>query len=509
MLFTRRSAPSAFLFASLLALLLLLAAVPAARAQKMDQASRDWLQDVHLLILPDEEKVFLDLKDPADRAEFQKIFWARRDPQPSTPANEMREVWEKAKKRADGLFAVPGERGSWTGCGQVYLLLGDPKEAAGRRTEVYSAHSHEAPSSPRAPSRTAGDSHDAGETTYRSLSEGTRKPETWIYRSRPGDPFEFTGAELDIAMDEACRFPEAGHVLDELRRAAQALVARPGLTYQVGPDGHLVRLAALPTAGGGAPLAEEKRDFPLDAEIKLLLRSQDGQPYVAGLLRAQPGSPAAPPAGGSTKARVVAQALDADGRVAASSDRQLAVTPAADGSFVASFGLTLKPGRYTVRAAAFAPDGAREAVASAPLDVPDFAAPGLAMGRLLVYTSADKPSADPADAYAAFSVLRLRPRFGNVFARGDEIEAVCVLYNAGVDPATGKASLKVRFTFVKDGRPVARGDEDVFETKDAATSVGPVPLSSFTPGRYAVRINATDAVTGKPYVQEVPFEIRE
>jgi hypothetical protein len=39
--------------------------------------------------------------------------------------------------------------------------------------------------------------------------------------------------------------------------------------------------------------------------------------------------------------------------------------------------------------------------------------------------------------------------------------------------------------------------------------VGPVPLSAFTPGRYAVRVNLTDAVTGKAYVQEVPFEIRE
>ena len=162
------------------------------------------------------------------------------------------------------------------------------------------------------------------------------------------------------------------------------------------------------------------------------------------------------PAGGA-KARVLAQALDAEGHVAASADRQVNVTPAADGSFVASFGLTLKPGHYTVRAGAF-PSGEAGSVASTPLDVPDFAGPALAMGRLLVYTAADKPSADPADAYAAFGVLRLRPRFGNVFARGDEIEAVCVIYNAGVDPATGKAALKGRFTFVKDGQPVARGE---------------------------------------------------
>ncbi len=34
------------------------------------------------------------------------------------------------------------------------------------------------------------------------LREGaTREPETWIYRDRPGVPFQFPGAELRIAFD--------------------------------------------------------------------------------------------------------------------------------------------------------------------------------------------------------------------------------------------------------------------------------------------------------------------
>ena len=42
---------------------------------------------VHLLLLPGEQELLKSLKDDKDRREFQKIFWARRDPTPGTPAN--------------------------------------------------------------------------------------------------------------------------------------------------------------------------------------------------------------------------------------------------------------------------------------------------------------------------------------------------------------------------------------------------------------------------------------
>jgi len=42
----------------------------------------------HILLLPEEQALLKELKDDKDRREFQKIFWARRDPTPGTPANE-------------------------------------------------------------------------------------------------------------------------------------------------------------------------------------------------------------------------------------------------------------------------------------------------------------------------------------------------------------------------------------------------------------------------------------
>jgi len=52
-----------------------------------------------------------------------------------------------------------------------------------------------------------------------------------------------------------------------------------------------------------------------------------------------------------------------------------------------------------------------------------------------------------------------------------------------------------RFSILKDGKPVARGAEDVFATPDAVASVGPIPLAGYAAGAYVVTLDVTDGVT--------------
>jgi GWxTD domain-containing protein len=457
-----------------------------------------------LLLLPEEESVLKGLGDEKDRLEFQRIFWARRDPDPATPANEMRDAWEKAVVRADELFATSGQRGSQTGCGQVFLLLGDPREVTGRGVEVYGT---------RPPK--ADVLRDGGETTYRALKDGSRRPEIWIYRSQPGDAFQFPGGELHIAMDETCRFAEGGLVLDELRRAARARVVRPEIAYRVGPDGHLARLEAVAATAGGAAsaralLAAPRTDFPLAAEPKLVMRGPKGEAWVAGLVRL---SPAASTPAGPLRVSLVAQAADANRQTVASTAREALVPAEADGSRVASWGLSLKPGRYKVSVAALLSETAQGSVGALDVDVPDFSGGTLVASPLVVYP--DEPAApgaaDARDPYAALQLgpMRLHPRVGNVFTPSDSLMVVATLYGAKVDPATGQAVMRSRYSILKGSRPVARGAEDAFTTADAVASVGPIPLSGYEPGAYTVRLDVTDAVTKQTLRQEVPFEIRQ
>ncbi len=112
-------------------ILALLAPGLAAAPKGLDRAAERWLREVHLLILPEEEALFRSLPGPEDRKAFQQIFWARRDPDPATAKNEMEEALVTGRARANELFTSPSEPGVETGCGQVYLLLGDPAEVQG------------------------------------------------------------------------------------------------------------------------------------------------------------------------------------------------------------------------------------------------------------------------------------------------------------------------------------------------------------------------------------------
>ena len=464
------------------------AAFPARGAGKLDKDAEHWLGDVHLLILPDEDKVFRSLEDAADRQEFQRIFWARRDPDPATPASELESAVARARTRADQLFSTSVRRGSTTGCGQVFILLGEPGEIEGRDLKVRFDNAA-------------------------VMREGARRPETWIYRSRPGDPVELTGGELRIAFDEDCRFAEGGRVLDDLRRVAGSKVVRPQITYRLTPDRHLVRLEELRKVGPAPArvLDAARTDFPLLLEPKLLLRAGNGQGYAAGLIRADlsglPSVEGARPA--VLAATVVAQAIDASGQAVPAFERAVRGAVGGDGAFIASYGLPLKPGRYALRVGLVVGD--KTAVAATPVEVPDYDSPGLKLGSLVVYP--DVPDAGPADAQSAdgaFSVgaFRLHPRLGNVFSRSDSLQAVCVLYGGEADAATGKPSLTARFRFLKDGKPVASSQEETFDTAMAAASVGPVPLATFAPGRYVARVEARDVVSGRSETQDTPFEIK-
>jgi GWxTD domain-containing protein len=458
----------------------------------LDGTAERWLREVHLLMLPEEEALFRTLKSE-DRKEFQRIFWARRDPDPSTPGNEMEEALVKGRARADDLFSSPNERGVETGCGQVFLLLGDPLEVQGTEPRAIQG-------------RGAREKFDS----LQPMRDGSRPPEIWIYRSKPGDTVAFTGGELRIAFDDACRFPEGGRILGDLRVVARSRIVRPALDYQKSADGRLVPLdTLLKSAAPSASAPIGGSDFPMAVEAKLLLRTQAGVAYAAGLVRADLAS-AKVPSGPAPLAGVVsAEATPASGPVI-KAQRAFSAAAAADGSLIASYGLPLKPGHYTLRIGVSL-SGGKSSSTTVPLEVPDFEAPGLRISPLVLYPDEPGAPADPKDPYSALTVgpLRLRPRFGDAFKASDALQVVSVLSGGKTDPATGKASLHARFSVMKEGKAVAKGEDQAFETSTAVASIGPVPLSGYSAGRYVVRLEVKDGAAGTSASEERPFEVKE
>ena len=465
---------------------MLLAALVLAASAGAEPAAVDTKQFprlVRLLLLPEEASLLKELKADDDRRTFQLIFWARRDPSPGTAANELEASVRAAWARADQLFAYPNQRGAETGCGQVLALLGRPEEALGLETNAH-----------------------FDDLQY--VREGDRRAETWVYRDRPGRPFAFTNAELRIAFDPECRLTEGGILAQDLRRAAAALVTRPDIGYARAADGRLVPPAAMPGGATGAIdlLAAPRTDFPLTAEAHLTLRAPKGEALVAGLAR-WPASPK------SQRASLAVRAADAGGEPHGTAVRDSGIAVLPDGSAVASWSLPLKPGRFQVTVAVHLPETGQGSVSTIAVEVPDFGGTSLVASPIVAYT--DEPSGaatpDAHDPYAALQLgsRRIRPRMGDVFTTADELIVAATLYAARLDPTSGKAALRSRFSILKDGRPVARGAEDVFPTADAVASVGPIPLGGYAPGKYVVRLDVTDAVAGATLRQELPFEIQK
>jgi GWxTD domain-containing protein len=174
---------------------LLLVSPGIASAQKLDKDDKAFLDAVRPILLSEEEKLFKGLKDKSDRLEFQKIFWARRDPDLSTPANEYQAQFQKSRDEADRLYRMPAQAGSFTDCGRVYILLGKPDEVLPQ----------------------------AG-----NIAPGLRAPEVWVYKDKEGR--SYVGGKTQIAFDEECR--AAAALAPQLDRVAAAHVVQPNLEYK-------------------------------------------------------------------------------------------------------------------------------------------------------------------------------------------------------------------------------------------------------------------------------------
>ena len=197
----------------------------AARAQGLDDDDKTFLNDVRPLILPEEKAAFEKLEDRADRLEFQKIFWARRDRDLATPENEFQRQYEKDRAVADRGYSVPGKVGSATDCGRLFVLFGKPDEIERDMSPTLVVRDDEIVS------RLSGPSY--------SLSGAVRRAETWVYKDRPDRRIQ--NGRAAIAFEEECRGGgDLGHQLD---RMAAAKIVHPNITYQTDEDGHLVTLA--------------------------------------------------------------------------------------------------------------------------------------------------------------------------------------------------------------------------------------------------------------------------
>jgi GWxTD domain-containing protein len=459
--------------------LLALAFLPASPARALDKESKAWLDGVAPLMLAEERKTFEGLKDKTDRLEFEKIFWARRDPDLDTPDNEYQAAYQKAFGEADIRFKTRSRPGSQTDCGRVFILLGEPSEM-----KKAGSGGAETPSA-------------------------TRTPEIWTYRDE-----HIAGGETNMPFDAECMGPSTDAFKGQLARLAEAKILHPNIDYRLDKDGHLTKLVDLlpkPTPAQ-ALLKESRQDFEVATQASYL-KMQDGGTALVGVVRGDAAGMPVNDLNGkkSVKLTVAAQALSEDGHVAAFAE-QPENAEVRDGAFLASYRMVLKPGKYTLKAGALDPQAGKGSVASVPVQVPDFSRGELNASAMVLRDAEEIPegSADPLNPYAAFTLanVRLIPYFGASFTKADAISVFYQYYDAKTDPATGKASAVGSVAIVKGARSLAKAPDQTFDSVVGGNLVGPIPLKDFQPGSYTAQVRIMDNVAKREILREVAFDVK-
>jgi len=443
----------------------------------LDKEAKAWLEGVAPIMLPDEEKTYKDLKDKSDREEFQKIFWARRNPKgPTATENPYKAEYEKTKVEADKRYRVRARPGAETDCGRTFILLGEPAEVKKDKRDV-------------------------------EIEPGMRSPEVWTYKGA-----RFKGGQAQLAFDSECMGGP-----DFVRVAAglgQDKVVSPNIAAKVGSDGHVTKLADLlpkPTPVQ-ALLKEPRQDFPLEAQAAVILRGKDGSSYLGGLLRTLATDFASQEVGGKKVVPLVlaAEALDETGSVMASVEREVNAEIESDGGLIASFGIALKAGKYTIRVAALDSKTGKGSSASYPMEMPDFSTGQLSVSELMVlHDVVAGVKADPKGALDAFTIggTQIVPRFTRVFTKAETVDLLAFAYDAQAD-AAGKTQVVTQFSVMKNGKRFTGSAEQAFDTTFATPEAGPVPLADFPVGKYVVQLKVTDKLAGKDITKEATFEVK-
>jgi len=217
------------------------AAAVSAFAQLSPQFA-DWGKGpVQFLMTPEEQAQWKNIKNDADASAFVDLFWARRDPTPATPRNEYKEQFDTAVKYADEHFTAGRTRGAVSDRGKILILFGPPKSISRTGT---------------GPTGGTGDDRGFGvngEAMGASASAATEKSakQVWIYEGEAAQKgFSAPRAEVDF-LDQFnvgdFRLQKGKVDVPTLQKnMINALIVQPGLTAAP-------KFGAAPAAPAAAP----------------------------------------------------------------------------------------------------------------------------------------------------------------------------------------------------------------------------------------------------------------
>jgi len=418
-----------------------------------------WLESFLMTSL--ERRAWIEARTQGDLASFRRLFWLRRDPDPTTPENETLDRFLTRVRLANRNFMDDTGDDGGGDRARVFVLLGMPLQ------------------------------------TLAEPADGTR-PEgvSWVW---PADPE--AGLREDLT---ALFFPdfdgrlwienrtEVDEALEEMR---QRLIVREEIGYERGADGRLL-LPDLP--GGGSDRARRRlsgfdpeRETPEGIPFSLASAffRAGGTTRIALLLEAG-ASTLAPGPDGQAAASVFARVIGASPGDEPLDTAYTTILPADE---PARFEIALRasPGNRRVVVGFVDEQSDGFGIAALTLAIPDFPTDTPRFSSVVLYGEAEPTVLAEGAPERAFQFGRTRfhPLATGVFRQQETLGAFYFFYPGEREEGTELPEIVAEYTIRREGADTAFIAPEAMPTSTRqAAANAEFPLADFAPGRYELLI---------------------
>jgi len=499
--------------------------------KELEGPYRKWLSEDVLYIITDEERTaFKRLATDEEREQFIEQFWLRRDPSPDSQENEFKEEHYRRIAYANERYAsgIPGWK---TDRGRIYITFGPPDEI---------------------------ESHPSGGTYERPFEEGggttsTFPFEKWRYRW-----IQDIGSDIMIEFVDPTMTGEYRMTMDPSEKDALLYVPNAGLTLmeQMGMSSKADRFSR--TDGtrlgtGTQPLPMRMNQFERLRQFSQLQKApavkfKDLEAAVSStvkfnLLPMRVRADFMRMTASTVQTNVTIQLekkdlqfQDKDGiaksavniyaRITSMSRRVVNVfedvvtmevpstmlEAASKGASIYQKSIPLPPGTYRINIVAKDVYGGNMNNYEMALNVPRLEDDVFGMSSVVLADLIEKvPTRSIGSGQFVIGTTKVRPRVTETFGRNEKMGIYVKFYNFEPDEKTRKPNAQVQYEVVKAG-----SDAKIFEFTEELTNSNSatevtiekvLPLGSFEPGRYELRMKVTDKVRNQTLPSVTKFSV--
>jgi len=486
------------------------------------------LEEVPDIITEPERRAFLELGTEEEREQFREIFWQRRNPDPESPINPVKEEHYRRLIYADEHFAsgIPGRK---TDRGHIYIIWGPPDEI---------------------------DSHPTGGTYERSPGQGGGPStayafEIWRYRYLEG-----IGENIELEFVDPTGSGEYHIARDPCEKDALAHVPGAGLSLSeiLGSSTKAGRFTnsngtTCPMPLGGMTASTNEFDN-LDRTFRVqrppehfkdlaekvsarIVQSQIPLNYRVDFLRVTSNTDLVPI---TVQVRnrdlsfqgnqgVHSAVLNLYGRVTTPGGavvqtfEDVISRDFPESLFASSLNLSsiyqkivpLRPGLYRLDVIIKDTQNGNLGIFGTAIRVPHFDEEKLDASSLILADQIETvSSAQIGIGQFVLGSYKVRPRLSQEFLSTDKLGIFLQLYNLKLDEASHKINVSVAYRITKEQQEIWRTvetPEHLHQGGEQLTIERLIPVASLAPGRYTMEVTAIDLLTNETVIRNANFTV--